>query len=944
MDIAELEKHGIDARMIAMWSEAGLKTLLPIQVEAIHKGGVLKGNNIVVFSPTSSGKTFVGEMAAARMAYNMERVIYLAPQKALAEEKFREFHEKYGGFGIRTVISTRDRKEFDRDIQNGKFRIAVIVFEKMQTLLVGNPDLLAGVGLVVVDELQMMGDEGRGAGLELLLTKLVQSKKRPQLVGLSAVLGNAASLADWLGATLCQTPQRPVELRKGVLYNGEFHYLEQNSGQEGAEDVAERLPAPDGDQSLLAAVTALVARGEQCLVFRKSRNETITAAAAFAQHLDGASCPRTMERLEYLEDSQGKADLMELLKAGVAFHNADLDWDQRRIIEAGFRSGEIRIVCATSTLALGVNLPCRNVFLDDEKWLGGGVRRPFTTQITQAEYENISGRAGRLGFQNEFGRAMLVADNLMERDALFRRYVQGELGDLKPMLADAPLSRHVLNLVASGLCRKRREIVSILLGSYTGRTIWRDNRPALEQQVEEAVAECLEGGLMAESAGNLKATRAGLHAATKGVDVDTAVAIMEFLRAHQDRPENCELLEVLWALAGVPYAEDKVYLTVKPFEVDGRRYRIRMGEEMERLAPAAAERMAREIAEAADEWSFARRAKKALLALDWIGGTPTREIEEFFDCYSASAASVGGEFSWLAETLAGLAQATGWPAKTVRSFAQLAPRLLYGVGAEGVELAALRLPGLARGRIKMLAAKGWSTLEHLVAAPLEAIRKLITKDVAARLMPMVHRRHRRRLAGDLNVIDAFEEFMPSFDETPPEPWSETYPAADAEGVEYQSEAQVRIVGAAGHSGGDGEGVYSGEYRTSATIKVIGRARTKTHQVIINQREFWLTERSFGVMLVLAVAAKCTDLGWTGALEMGVEPESLYQAIRRMKQSLGKQGLANADELIENNKCKQYRLSTPPRNIDIDEHAVARDFAGGKAMIQRLKKCEKENAD
>ena len=195
MKTASLEAFGIDERIIDLWQRAGYTVLLPIQELAVRKGGVLSGRNVLVFSPTSSGKTFVGEMAAVKTALQNRRVAYLVPQKALAEEKYNEFHSKYRPFGIRTVISTRDRKEFDDDIGQGNFHIAVVVFEKMQSLLLTCPGLLRSVGLVVVDELQMIGDKTRGAGLEILLTKMKLAEGNPQIIGLSAVLR-----ATWPGS------------------------------------------------------------------------------------------------------------------------------------------------------------------------------------------------------------------------------------------------------------------------------------------------------------------------------------------------------------------------------------------------------------------------------------------------------------------------------------------------------------------------------------------------------------------------------------------------------------------------------------------------------------------------------------------------------------------------------------------------------------------------
>lgn len=214
MRIAALEAYGIDEAVLEVWRSGGHERLLPIQENAVRDAKVLEGKNVVVFSPTSSGKTFVGEMAAVQVARQNRRVVYLVPHKALAEEKFNEFKTRYGGLGIRSVISTRDHREFDRDIRRGQFHIAVVVYEKMQGLLVVSPSMLRHVGLVVIDEFQMIGDHSRGADLEILLTKIKTSARKAQIIGLSAVLGSSEQLARWLDAGLCKTERRPVELRR----------------------------------------------------------------------------------------------------------------------------------------------------------------------------------------------------------------------------------------------------------------------------------------------------------------------------------------------------------------------------------------------------------------------------------------------------------------------------------------------------------------------------------------------------------------------------------------------------------------------------------------------------------------------------------------------------------------------------------------------------------
>jgi len=392
MRVAMLEAYGLDQQVIDIWQRSGHQELLPIQEAAIVQGNVLNGQHVVIFSPTSSGKTFVGEMAAIQMARQYRRAVYLVPQKALAEEKYREFKRKYAGLGVRVVISTRDRKEFDADIRRGRFHIAIVVFEKMQGLLVVSPALLRKVGLVVIDELQMIGDRSRGPDLEILLTKIKTSAGNAQIIGLSAALGSSMQMAQWLGAKLCQISERPIELRKGVLCKGKFRYLEHNSGRVGVEEFG----TEDENASALAVLVSQVQKfanaNESCLVFCKAKQECVDIAAQIARGLQVRSADKALGELQGLEESAGKDMLGRLLERGVAYHNADLDWEQRDIVERCFRSGEIKVICATSTLAMGLNLPAKNVFLDPEHWEQDEFGQWTTVPISQAEYENMSGR------------------------------------------------------------------------------------------------------------------------------------------------------------------------------------------------------------------------------------------------------------------------------------------------------------------------------------------------------------------------------------------------------------------------------------------------------------------------------------------------------------------------------------------------------------------------
>ena len=240
MHIADLASYGYPQKLISIWEQERSSDLLPLQVKAIQEFRLFDDytKNLLVIAPTSSGKTFLGELLAVREALRMRRAFFLVPYRAIAEELYANFTRKYKEYGIRTVISDRDHNEYDEDILSGLYNVAVVVYEKLTSLLITKPDLLTGCGLVVADEVQMMMDQNRGPTIELLLTKLLLSPVSVRLIALSAVLDKLNGFDTWLRAEVLRDQYRPVELREGIYTcNGQVHYHEFNSKQTGMEQL-----------------------------------------------------------------------------------------------------------------------------------------------------------------------------------------------------------------------------------------------------------------------------------------------------------------------------------------------------------------------------------------------------------------------------------------------------------------------------------------------------------------------------------------------------------------------------------------------------------------------------------------------------------------------------------------------------------------------------------
>ncbi|MEK6905538.1 MAG: DEAD/DEAH box helicase [Nanoarchaeota archaeon] len=194
-------------------------SLTPIQEKSIN-AGLLEGKSLLACAPTASGKTLIATMAIYN-TLGKGKAIYLVPLKALGMEKYKEYLNVFRDSEYKVGLSTGEV-----DSESGylaKYDVLILTTEKLDSLLRHKVSWLSEVKVVIVDEIHLLNDASRGPTLEIILT-LLKNLIRPQIIGLSATIGNPKELAEWLEATLVIDEWRPVELKKGIYAEGKVEY------------------------------------------------------------------------------------------------------------------------------------------------------------------------------------------------------------------------------------------------------------------------------------------------------------------------------------------------------------------------------------------------------------------------------------------------------------------------------------------------------------------------------------------------------------------------------------------------------------------------------------------------------------------------------------------------------------------------------------------------
>ena len=399
------------------------------QLEACES--IERGNSVLVAAPTGAGKTIVAEFAIyLAMQSSRDKVFYTAPMKALSNQKFQELVNEYGADQVGLLTG-------DTNINSGA-RIVVMTTEVLRNMLYADSSLLANLTHVVMDEVHYLADRFRGAVWEEVIIHLPQQVR---LVSLSATVSNAEEFGDWLQAVRGDTEvivseERPVPLEQHVLVHSRLLDLFDSSGKAATNRVNPELVqlANYGGRHLNQRQSRDKARyrsGARAETSRMERSELVALLdsrnllpaiffifsrvgcdAAVRQVLRaGVRLTKASERDEIraiveercrtLRDEDlavlGYWEWLEGLERGVAAHHAGMLPAFKEVVEELFRLKLVKLVFATETLALGINMPARSVVLEKLEKFNGEARVP----ITPGEYTQLTGRAGRRGIDVE---------------------------------------------------------------------------------------------------------------------------------------------------------------------------------------------------------------------------------------------------------------------------------------------------------------------------------------------------------------------------------------------------------------------------------------------------------------------------------------------------------------------------------------------------------------
>ena len=734
----------------------GICELFPPQADCIREG-VLEGKNILLASPTASGKTLIAELCALKhILEGGGKAIYLCPLRALASEKFEEFKkytsiQKPNGTKVSVGISTGDFDTADNWL--AKYDVIVTTNEKADSLLRHRAEWMDSISAVIVDEIHLLNEAGRGPTLEIVLARLMQYNANIQILALSATVNNVDEIAGWLNAKYIVTSWRPINLKEGVILQDEIQY----------KDGENRKIEQETRFTVINMVLNTLRNGGQALIFASTRKNAVSSAKQVASHMDKILIPKTGSKivkksleeqtksvlekeahkiLESGERTQIGEELADLVRNGVAYHHAGLSGAQRTIIEQGFKDRKIKVLTATPTLAWGVNLPARTVIIQDYRRFEAGLGN---YPIPVLDYKQMAGRAGRPKY-DKFGESVIVAKTADESDFVMENYVLAKPERIWSRLAVEKILRtHVLSTIASDYAHTEEGIYEFFRKTFYA---YQYDVKAIQNVIAKILRFLHDEEMICVMGDDIVATKLGKRISELYIDPLSGIIIRDAL---QTKPPVLTEFSLLQLIAHTP----DMGPIMRPYQ-----------REMEKLTDTLEEHQQELLVETPSQRDyigyadFLGEVKMAMVLNAWIEETSEDRLLERFNVQPGDLYRTIESAKWLLHAVERLAPVIANKNKEVTDLSnELVERVSMGIKRELMPIVTLEGVGRVRGRIIFNA--GFQTVEDLKRASIEELTAL--PSVGPRLAKKI-----KEQVGGYDKKDEWEEDLTAATKAPQE--------------------------------------------------------------------------------------------------------------------------------------------------------------------------------
>jgi len=688
----KIEKLKLPDSAIDFLKSQGFEKLYPPQADCI-KSGLLDGKSILVSAPTASGKTLIAMLAMLNyLSKNNGKIIYLSPLRALAAEKFAEFKklEKISiGKKIKTSISTGDFEHIEKNLENSN--VLILTNEKMDSIIRHGAEWVDEIGLVISDEVHLIGDESRGPTLEMILTHLKLLDLKPQIVGLSATITNSDEIAKWLDCKLVKNDWRPVPLSEGVYDGGKVMMSD--------GEIFEVKPSLRGIPIDLGV--QCVQQGGQSLVFAETRVRSKSLATKAADIVSEMLEKKELTSLEKTskqilaenEHTEIVKTLAILVKKGVAFHHAGLNQKCREIVEKEFRKGTIKLLSSTPTLAAGVNLPARRVVISNINRYNAkvGANRP----ISILEYKQLCGRAGRPQY-DDYGESIIVGNGNAED--LTEYYIYGEPEPIISKITDdKSLRTHILSVIVTHPGIKKEELLKFFLQTLGGL---QSSKTTLSFAINIALRFLSSQQLIIKKDERFAATPFGKKTSMLYIDPLTATSFRDTIdNVSQQRKHTFGFLHLITTCEEF---FPKFSLRNKDYE----------------STSLMIENHSSELIEPISEYDCTR----SLLALQmWITESTELSLSDTLGIEAGDMHRMVENANWLSYCLREISKHIERP-ELLEEFDDLRKRIVYGIKDELLDL--VRVKGIGRIRARILFKHNIKNLDDLAKIPINKLAEI----------------------------------------------------------------------------------------------------------------------------------------------------------------------------------------------------------------------------